>query len=96
MPNPKAGTVTFDVGRAVQESKAGRIEYRVDKAGSIHAPLGKISFEAEKLYENFDALLGALIKAKPAASKGQYIRQIYIAATMGPGIPINPQKAVNK
>lgn len=96
MPNPKAGTVTFDVGRAVQESKAGRIEYRVDKAGSIHAPLGKISFEAEKLYENFDALLGALIKAKPAASKGQYIRQIYIAATMGPGIPINPQKTVNK
>lgn len=96
MPNPKANTVTFDVGKAVQESKAGRIEYRVDKAGSIHAPLGKISFEAEKLYENFDALLGALVKAKPAASKGQYIRQIYIAATMGPGIPINPQKAVNK
>ncbi|WP_028307177.1 50S ribosomal protein L1 [Desulfitibacter alkalitolerans] len=96
MPNPKAGTVTFDVGRAVQESKAGRIEYRVDKAGTIHAPLGKISFEAEKLYENFDALLGALIKAKPAASKGQYIRQIYVAATMGPGIPISPQKAVNK
>ena len=96
MPNPKTGTVTFEVGRAVQESKAGKIEYRVDKAAVAHAPLGKISFEAEKLYENFDALLGALIKAKPAASKGQYIRQIYISATMGPGIPINPQKAVIK
>jgi len=96
MPNPKTGTVTFEVARAVQESKAGKIEYRVDKAAVVHVPLGKISFEAEKLYENFDALLGALIKAKPAASKGQYVRQIYIAATMGPGIAINPQKAVNK
>ncbi len=96
MPNPKAGTVTFDVGRAVQESKAGRIEYRTDKAGSIHAPLGKISFDADKLFENFDALISALVKAKPAASKGQYLRQIYISATMGPGIPISPQKAISK
>ncbi|MEW6622231.1 MAG: 50S ribosomal protein L1 [Bacillota bacterium] len=96
MPNPKTGTVTFEVARAVQESKAGKIEYRVDKAGSIHAPLGKLSFEADKLYENFDALISALIKAKPAAAKGQYIRQIYIAATMGPGIRISPQKAVAK
>ena len=96
MPNPKTGTVTFDVGRAVQESKAGKIEYRVDKAAVVHVPLGKISFEAEKLYENFDTLLSALIKAKPAASKGQYIRQIYISATMGPGISVNPQKAASK
>lgn len=96
MPNPKAGTVTFDVARAVQESKAGRIEYRVDKAGAIHAPLGKVSFDVDKLYENFDALVSALVKAKPAASKGQYLRQIYIATTMGPGIPISPQKAISK
>jgi len=96
MPNPKTGTVTFEVAKAVQESKAGKIEYRVDKAAVVHVPLGKISFEAEKLYENFDALMGALLKAKPSASKGQYIRQIYISATMGPGISINPQKAVNK
>ena len=96
MPNPKTGTVTFEVARAVQESKAGKIEYRVDKAAVVHVPLGKLSFEAEKLYENFDALLGALIKAKPSASKGQYIRQIYISATMGPGIAINPQKAASK
>jgi len=96
MPNPKTGTVTFEVAKAVQESKAGKIEYRVDKAAVVHVPLGKISFEAEKLYENFDALMGALLKAKPSASKGQYIKQIYISATMGPGISINPQKAANK
>ena len=96
MPNPKTGTVTFDIERAVRESKAGRIEYRLDKAGTVHVSLGKISFEAEKLHENFEALLSALVKAKPPASKGQYLRQIYISATMGPGIAINPQKAAGK
>ncbi len=96
MPNPKTGTVTFEVEKAVQESKAGKIEYRVDKAGVIHAPIGKVSFEEEKLFENFDALINALVKARPAAAKGQYIRKIYMAATMGPGISISPQKAIGK
>ena len=92
MPNPKAGTVTPDVGRAVKEAKAGKIEYRLDKTNIIHCPIGKSSFGAEKLMENFDALMGAIIKAKPAAAKGQYLRSVCIASTMGPGIKINSAK----
>lgn len=92
MPNPKAGTVTPDVARAVTEAKAGKIEYRLDKTNIIHCPIGKVSFGAEKLQENFDALLSAIVRAKPAAAKGQYIRSCTVAATMGPGIKINPAK----
>ena len=92
MPSPKAGTVTPDVVRAVTEAKAGKIEYRLDKTNIIHCPIGKASFGAEKLQENFDALLGAIIKAKPAAAKGQYIKSCVIASTMGPGIKINQAK----
>lgn len=92
MPNPKAGTVTPDVGRAVTEAKAGKIEYRLDKTNIIHCPIGKASFGSEKLSENFDTLLGAIVKAKPAASKGQYIRSCVVATTMGPGIRLNPAK----
>ena len=92
MPNPKAGTVTPDVARAVTEAKAGKIEYRLDKTNIIHCPIGKASFGADKLRENFDTLMGAIVKAKPAASKGQYIKSCVIATTMGPGIKINPNK----
>lgn len=92
MPNPKAGTVTNDVAKAVQEAKAGKIEYRLDKTNIIHCPIGKISFGKDKLIENFDTLFHAVIKAKPAASKGQYIKSCVIASTMGPGIKINPSK----
>ncbi len=92
MPNPKAGTVTPDAGRAVTEAKAGKIEYRLDKTNIIHCPIGKVSFGAEKLQENFDTLMGAIIKAKPAAAKGQYVRSCVVATTMGPGIRINPSK----
>ncbi len=92
MPNPKAGTVTPDVARAVKEAKAGKIEYRLDKTNIIHCPIGKSSFGAEKLMENFDALLGAIIKAKPAAAKGQYLKSVCIASTMGPGIKLNSAK----
>ena len=92
MPNPKAGTVTMDVARAVQEAKAGKIEYRLDKTNIIHCPIGKVSFGQEKLMENFNTLLGAIVKAKPAAAKGQYIRSCVVASTMGPGIRINPNK----
>ena len=92
MPNPKAGTVTMDVARAVKEAKAGKIEYRLDKTNIIHCPIGKASFGAEKLNDNFSALLGAIIKAKPAAAKGQYIKSCVIASTMGPGIKINYAK----
>ena len=95
MPNPKAGTVTPDVARAVKEAKAGKIEYRLDKTNIIHCPIGKASFGAEKLAENFDTLVGAIIKAKPAASKGQYIKSCVIASTMGPGIKINYAKLGN-
>nr|MCR4905411.1 50S ribosomal protein L1 [Clostridiales bacterium] len=90
MPNPKAGTVTMDVSKAVQEAKAGKIEYRLDKTNIIQCPIGKASFGAEKLGENFDTLLGAIIKAKPAAAKGQYIKSCVLASTMGPGIKVNP------
>ena len=93
MPNPKAGTVTRDVTKAIQEAKAGKIEYRLDKANIIHCVIGKVSFGKDKLTENFNALLGAIVKAKPAASKGQYIRSCVVASTMGPGVRINPNKA---
>ena len=92
MPSPKAGTVTPDVARAVTEAKAGKIEYRLDKTNIIHCPIGKASFGAEKLGENFDTLLGAVIKAKPAAAKGQYIKSCVVATTMGPGIKLNYAK----
>ena len=92
MPSPKAGTVTPDVARAVREAKAGKIEYRLDKTNIIHCPIGKASFGAEKLQENFDTLLGAIIKAKPAAAKGQYIKSCVVASTMGPGVKINGAK----
>ncbi len=92
MPSPKAGTVTPNVAQAVKEAKAGKVEYRLDKTNIIHCPIGKVSFGAEKLYENYTALLGAIIKAKPAAAKGQYIRSCVTASTMGPGVKINAQK----
>ena len=92
MPSPKAGTVTPDVARAVTEAKAGKIEYRLDKTNIIHCPIGKASFGVEKLSENFETLLGAIIKAKPAAAKGQYIKSCVVASTMGPGIKINQGK----
>ena len=92
MPNPKAGTVTPDVAKAVQEAKAGKIEYRLDKANIIHCPIGKASFGAEKLEQNFNALMEAVAKAKPAAAKGQYIKSCVIASTMGPGVKINQAK----
>lgn len=92
MPNPKAGTVTMDVVKAINDSKAGRIEYRLDKTNIIHCPLGKASFGTEKLAENFATLLGAVIKAKPAAAKGQYVRSCVVASTMGPGVRVNPSK----
>ena len=92
MPSPKAGTVTPDVAKAVQESKAGKVEYRLDKTNIIHCPIGKVSFGPEKLAENFNALMGAIIKAKPAASKGQYIKSCVAASTMGPGVKMNTAK----
>ena len=92
MPNPKAGTVTPDVAKAVLEAKAGKIEYRLDKTNIIHCPIGKASFGPEKLAENFNTLVGAVIKAKPAAAKGQYIKSCVIASTMGPGIKVNQAK----
>ena len=92
MPSPKAGTVTPDVARAVTEAKAGKIEYRLDKTNIIHCPIGKASFGSEKLKDNFDTLVGAVIKAKPASAKGQYIKSCVIASTMGPGIKINQAK----
>ena len=92
MPNPKAGTVTPDVARAVKEAKEGKIEYRLDKTNIIHCPIGKASFGAEKLAENFDTLVSAVIKAKPASAKGQYIKSCVIASTMGPGIKVNQAK----
>ena len=94
MPNPKAGTVTPDVGRAVTEAKAGKIEYRLDKTNIIHCPVGKASFGVEKLQENIAALMDAVVKAKPAASKGQYVKSCVVATTMGPGVKINPSKFV--
>ena len=95
MPNPKAGTVTPDVARAVTEAKAGKIEYRLDKTNIIHCPIGKVSFGPEKLQENFDALMGAIIKAKPAAAKGQYIKSLSVSSTMGPGVKVSSAKMGN-
>ena len=92
MPNPKAGTVTPDVAKAITEAKAGKIEYRLDKTNIIHCPIGKVSFGKEKLQENFDTLMGAIVKARPAAAKGQYVKSCVIATTMGPGIRISPAK----
>lgn len=92
MPNPKSGTVTMDVEKAIQEVKAGKVEYRLDKSNIIHTPIGKASFGKEKLADNFNALLDAVIKAKPAAAKGQYLRSVTVAATMGPGVKVNAQK----
>ena len=92
MPNPKAGTVTMDVAKAVNEAKAGKIEYRLDKTNIIHCPIGKASFGAAKLEENFNTLMGAVIKARPAAAKGQYVKSCVIASTMGPGVKINAAK----
>lgn len=92
MPNPKAGTVTMDVAKAISDIKAGKIEYRLDKANIIHVPVGKTSFEESKLQENFDALMEAIVKAKPAALKGQYLKSITLATTMGPGVKVNVAK----
>ncbi len=92
MPNPKTGTVTFEVAKAVAEIKAGKIPYRVDKAGIIHVPIGKASFDEQKLLENYTTLIETLIKVKPAAAKGQYIRSVTVSSTMGPGVKINPLK----
>ena len=94
MPNPKTGTVSFDVARAVKEIKAGKIEYRVDKTGIVHAPIGKVSFDDDKLFENYHTLLETLVKVKPAAAKGQYLKSITVSSTMGPGVRINPLKAL--
>lgn len=92
MPNPKAGTVTPDIAKAIKEAKAGKIEYRLDKTNIIHCPIGKVSFGVEKLGENLDALMGAIVKAKPSAAKGQYIKSCTVTSTMGPGVKINPNK----
>lgn len=92
MPNPKSGTVTMDVERALQEIKAGKVEYRLDKTNIIHTPIGKVSFGPEKLADNFNALLEAVVKAKPAAAKGQYLKSVTVASTMGPGVKVNPIK----
>ena len=92
MPNPKSGTVTFDVTKAVQEIKAGKVEYRLDKNNIIHVSIGKVSFGGEKLTENFSVLMNAIIKAKPSAAKGQYLRSVTVASTMGPGVKINPAR----
>lgn len=90
MPNPKSGTVTMDVEKALQEIKAGKVEYRLDKTNIIHTPIGKVSFGPEKLVDNFNALLEAVVKAKPAAAKGQYLRSVTVTSTMGPGVKVNP------
>ena len=95
MPNPKSGTVTFDVAKAIEEIKAGKVEYRVDKTSIVHCPIGKKSFGTEKLKQNFTALMDALVKAKPSAAKGQYLKSVSVSSTMGPGAKINPTKALD-
>ena len=92
MPNPKSGTVTFDVAKAIADIKAGKVEYRLDKSNIIHVAIGKVSFGGEKLAENFNVLMNAIIKAKPSAAKGQYLRSISVTSTMGPGVKINPAR----
>lgn len=96
MPNPKVGTVTLDVAQAVQEIKAGKIEYRTDKAGNVHLPVGKISFDEDKLMDNYFTLVDTIVKAKPASAKGQYIRNITLSSTMGPGIKVNTSRVTGK
>lgn len=96
MPNPKAGTVTMDVERAIKEIKAGKIEYRLDKTNIIHCPVGKVSFTAEQLQDNFITLMEAIVKAKPTAAKGQYLKSITVASTMGPGVKVNTLRATEK
>jgi large subunit ribosomal protein L1 len=96
MPNPKTGTVTFDVTRAINEIKAGKVEYRVDKAGNIHVPIGKASFENEKLVENFNTVFETMLKAKPSAAKGTYMKNVTVASTMGPGVKVDPSSASAK
>ncbi|HPU01677.1 MAG: 50S ribosomal protein L1 [Firmicutes bacterium] len=93
MPNPKSGTVTFDLARTIAEFKAGKVEFRTEKAGNVHVPIGKVSFGLEQLQENFYSVIEALLKAKPPAAKGQYLRSVTVSSTMGPGIKISPQKA---
>ena len=95
MPNPKSGTVTFDVSKAIAEIKAGKVEYRVDKTSIIHVPIGKTSFGAEKLSVNYRAMMEAIIKAKPSAAKGQYVKSVSVSSTMGPGVKINPVKSLD-
>ncbi|MBR5348841.1 MAG: 50S ribosomal protein L1 [Lachnospiraceae bacterium] len=95
MPNPKAGTVTMDIAKAVNEIKAGKIEYRLDKSNIVHVPVGKVSFSEEQLADNFQAIMDAIIKAKPAAVKGQYLKSVTLASTMGPGVKLNPIKLMN-
>ncbi|OAA94800.1 50S ribosomal protein L1 [Clostridium coskatii] len=95
MPNPKSGTVTFDVAKAIEEIKAGKVEYRVDKTSIVHVPIGKKSFESQKLLDNFHTLMEAIVKAKPSASKGQYLKSVVISSTMGPGIKINSTKVLD-
>ena len=95
MPNPKSGTVTMDVAKAITDIKAGKVEYRVDKTAIVHCPIGKKSFGTEKLVENFKALMDALVKAKPAAAKGQYLKSVSVSATMGPGAKVNPAKVLD-
>jgi len=92
MPNPKAGTVTFELRAAIEQIKAGKIEFRADKQGIVHAPIGKVSFNEDKLVENFESLMEALVKAKPSAAKGQYLRSVVLSSTMGPGVPVNPAR----
>lgn len=95
MPNPKSGTVTDDVGRAVREIKAGKVEFRVNKEGGMHVPIGKVSFSEEQLRENFRALIDAVVRAKPQAAKGQYLRRVHLSTTMGPGIRLQPQEVLS-
>ena len=95
MPNPKSGTVTFDVAKAIADIKAGKVEYRVDKTAIVHCPIGKKSFGAEKLQDNFKTLMDALVKAKPAAAKGQYVKSVSVSSTMGPGAKVNPTKVLD-
>jgi large subunit ribosomal protein L1 len=93
MPNPKSGTVTFDIGKAVKDVQGGRVEFRVDRFGIIHVPIGKVSFDDSRLRDNFAALMDAIVRAKPAAAKGTYVRTVTLAATMGPGVHVDPAQA---